>query len=77
MLYHITISFFFFNFYNFGQKRWKFFQIRVLLFFVRYDLNTSIELVTLMYLFCLDKDWEDIKKMPEHGTLLKDFKKAK
>ncbi|PIK48949.1 putative cyclin-dependent kinase 8 [Apostichopus japonicus] len=26
--------------------------------------------------FPQDKDWEDIKKMPEHGTLLKDFKKA-
>ncbi|KAJ8027573.1 Cyclin-dependent kinase 8 [Holothuria leucospilota] len=26
--------------------------------------------------FPQDKDWEDIKKMPEHGTLLKDFKKG-
>lgn len=24
-----------------------------------------------------DKDWEDIKKMPEHPTLLKDFKRNK
>lgn len=24
-----------------------------------------------------EKDWEDIKKMPEHPTLLKDFKKSK
>ena len=24
-----------------------------------------------------DKDWEDIKKMPEHPTLQKDFKRAK
>lgn len=23
-----------------------------------------------------EKDWEDIKKMPEHPTLLKDFKKS-
>jgi cyclin-dependent kinase 8/11 len=27
--------------------------------------------------FPLEKDWEDIKKMPEHPTLLKDFKRAK
>ncbi|XP_076357738.1 cyclin-dependent kinase 8-like isoform X2 [Tachypleus tridentatus] len=26
--------------------------------------------------FPQEKDWEDIKKMPEHGTLLKDFKKT-
>lgn len=25
----------------------------------------------------LEKDWEDIKKMPEHQTLVKDFKKSK
>lgn len=24
-----------------------------------------------------EKDWEDIRKMPEHPTLLKDFKKSK
>lgn len=22
-----------------------------------------------------DKDWEDIKKMPEHSTLMKDFRR--
>jgi hypothetical protein len=27
--------------------------------------------------FPLEKDWEDIKKMPEHATLLKDFKRTK
>ncbi len=27
--------------------------------------------------FPLDKDWEDIRKMPEHGTLTKDFKRTK
>jgi len=27
--------------------------------------------------FPLEKDWEDIKKMPEHPTLLKDFKRTK
>lgn len=27
--------------------------------------------------FPLDKDWEDIRKMPEHHTLMKDFKRAK
>lgn len=27
--------------------------------------------------FPLEKDWEDIKKMPEHPTLLKDFKRSK
>lgn len=27
--------------------------------------------------FPLEKDWEDIKKMPEHPTLLKDFKRQK
>ena len=26
--------------------------------------------------FPLEKDWEDIKKMPEHGTLLRDFKRT-
>ncbi|XP_076357100.1 cyclin-dependent kinase 8-like isoform X2 [Tachypleus tridentatus] len=26
--------------------------------------------------FPQEKEWEDIKKMPEHGTLLKDFKKS-
>lgn len=26
--------------------------------------------------FPLDKDWEDIRKMPEHNTLLKDFKRS-
>ncbi|XP_046831076.1 cyclin-dependent kinase 8 isoform X3 [Vespa crabro] len=26
--------------------------------------------------FPLEKDWEDIKKMPEHPTLLKDFKRS-
>ncbi|CAG2068617.1 unnamed protein product, partial [Timema podura] len=26
--------------------------------------------------FPLEKEWEDIKKMPEHPTLLKDFKRA-
>lgn len=24
-----------------------------------------------------EKDWEDIKRMPEHPTLSKDFKKSK
>jgi len=27
--------------------------------------------------FPLDKEWEDIRKMPEHPTLIKDFKKSK
>lgn len=27
--------------------------------------------------FPQEKDWEDIKKMPEHPTLLKDFKRSK
>ncbi|XP_052810422.1 cyclin-dependent kinase 8-like isoform X2 [Mya arenaria] len=26
--------------------------------------------------FPLEKDWEDIRKMPEHGTLMKDFKRS-
>jgi len=31
-----------------------------------------------MKLFCVpDRDWEDMKKMPEHQTLVKDFKKIK
>ena len=25
----------------------------------------------------VEKDWEDIKKMPEHAQLMKDFKKQK
>jgi len=32
--------------------------------------------LTWFFLFS-EKDWEDIKKMPEHGTLQKDFRKAK
>ena len=31
----------------------------------------------MVRIFIVEKDWEDIRKMPEHGTLLKDFKKAK
>lgn len=27
--------------------------------------------------FPQEKDWEDIKKMPEHQTLMKDFKRSK
>lgn len=27
--------------------------------------------------FPQDKDWEDIRKMPEYNTLVKDFKRAK
>lgn len=27
--------------------------------------------------FPLEKDWEDIRKMPEHPTLIKDFKRSK
>lgn len=27
--------------------------------------------------FPQEKDWEDIRKMPEHPTLLKDFKRSK
>lgn len=27
--------------------------------------------------FPQDKDWEDIRKMPEHHTLTKDFKRSK
>lgn len=26
-------------------------------------------------IFFSDKDWEDIKKMPEHSTLMKDFRR--
>lgn len=26
-------------------------------------------------ILCSDKDWEDIKKMPEHSTLMKDFRR--
>ena len=26
--------------------------------------------------FPQERDWEDIRKMPEHGTLLRDFKKS-
>lgn len=27
--------------------------------------------------FPQEKEWEDIKKMPEHQTLMKDFKRSK
>ncbi|KAJ6662377.1 hypothetical protein lerEdw1_012541, partial [Lerista edwardsae] len=27
------------------------------------------------YVHFIDKDWEDIKKMPEHSTLMKDFRR--
>ena len=33
--------------------------------------------VSFFFSFFLEKDWEDIRKMPEHGTLQKDFRKAK
>ena len=33
--------------------------------------------VTLFVCLFSEKDWEDIRKMPEHGTLQKDFRKAK
>lgn len=26
-------------------------------------------------MYFTDKDWEDIKKMPEHSTLMKDFRR--
>jgi len=26
---------------------------------------------------CEDKDWEDLRKMPEHPTLVKEFKKSR
>ena len=32
---------------------------------------------SLCNFFPSEKDWEDIRKMPEHGTLQKDFRKAK
>ena len=36
-------------------------------------------IVTSLICMCcfLEKDWEDIKRMPEHSTLMKDFKKNK
>ena len=34
-------------------------------------------IVTSLMCFFLEKDWEDIKRMPEHSTLMKDFKKNK
>lgn len=52
-------------------------------------INNHFDTITILIfciLFCrifnvmgfpLEKDWEDIKKMPEHPTLLKDFKRSK
>jgi len=30
-----------------------------------------------MCVICSDKDWEDLRKMPEHPTLVKEFKKSR
>lgn len=37
--------------------------------------DSTGNLKALSYLFLSDKDWEDIKKMPEHSTLMKDFRR--
>jgi len=39
-------------------------------------MNVSDSKNTKM-LYISDRDWEDMKKMPEHQTLVKDFKKIK
>jgi len=31
----------------------------------------------MIVFYLADRDWEDMKKMPEHQTLVKDFKKIK
>ena len=33
--------------------------------------------ISLIVLIIPEKDWEDIRKMPEHNTLMKDFKRSK
>ena len=42
-------------------------------------VNCSVCLIWLRInlLYIADRDWEDMKKMPEHQTLVKDFKKIK
>lgn len=50
--------------------------------FVLYKNEISLQLLNFSYCrifnvmgFPMEKDWVDIKKMPEHATLMKDFKK--
>jgi len=37
----------------------------------------SIIIIIIVVVVVVDRDWEDMKKMPEHQTLVKDFKKIK
>jgi hypothetical protein len=42
-----------------------------------FEMCVSIFRIFNVMGFPLEKDWEDIRKMPEHPTLLKDFKRSK
>jgi len=42
------------------------------------DMLKRVLLMCSMFpFFDSEKDWEDIRKMPEHATLMKDFKRSK
>lgn len=48
-------------------------------FFLKITLKNAVAQMLNIYLFlCLqiEKDWEDIRKMPEHQQLMKDFKRS-
>jgi cyclin-dependent kinase 8/11 len=49
------------------------------LVFIAFKRNKTFYLSRIFNVmgFPLEKDWEDIRKMPEHPTLLKDFKRSK
>jgi len=48
----------------------------MIMFSINCICASNLTKVSITVLF-LDKDWEDIRKMPEHGTLTKDFKRSK
>ena len=41
------------------------------------NVIVHILIVGVFFPYFSERDWEDIRKMPEHGTLQKDFRKAK
>lgn len=49
------------------------FALNFLLFFRVFAMHWLLN----VFVDCEERDWEDMKKMPEHQTLVKDFKKSK
>ena len=44
---------------------------------ILFEMKMSFNYLWTVSNLFTEKDWEDIKKMPEHTTLLKDFKRSK